>query len=302
MNDIVVSLPLAFYFDTKTPVPIPEIIKSLDGLDKLAKSLPRFFTELSGAKIDGVELKVERIETGSLKENFECLLMFLTEAEKEKFKVWLQGTKMGTGLRYVACAGVVAAALTMVAVGAVAAYDSFTGGNTPSIQANNNTIINIGADALSVSEDQLKKAIDAALSKDKKKAVAAAMNFIAPAGTENGGTLYAGDKGAELNVSVEMARDTPQAPDFKVKDQVLAYERVPVSIRALDRDKEDTGWWVVLPTISAEKRLRMTFSDDADTAKAKTESEIVADVLVTYSQDFSQGTLVPKGVEIQKIY
>nr|MBO2511815.1 hypothetical protein [Gammaproteobacteria bacterium] len=302
MKDLSLALPVAFYYDTKVPVPIPDIIRSLEGLDALTRSLPRFFSELTGITVDGAELRVQKIETGSLKEHMECVLMFLTPEEREKFKTWLQGTKMGTTLRYAACGGVIAAALIMVAGGAIAAYDAFTGANTPTIQAYHNVIINIGSDALSVSQDQARKAIEAALSKEKKASVAAAMKFVAPAGSENGGALYAGEKGAELHVSYEAARDTPVVPDFKVKDQTLAHQNVPLSIRALDRDRDDAGWWVVMPTIAANKRLRMTFAEGVDIAKAMLETDINADVLVVYSQDFSQGVLIPKSVEVQKIY
>lgn len=301
MSNLDVTLPLSFYFDTTTPVPIPEIITSLEGLERLSRSLPRFLSSISGAEVDRVELQVDSIETGSLKEALDCVVSFLTPQERDKFKAWAQGTKMGTAVRYAACGGVVAVALTIIAVGAISAYDTFSGAKTPSIQANHNTIINIGADALSASEDQVRKAIDAALSQDKKRAVAAAMSFIAPAGSVHGGTLYAGEKGAAVSISHEMAKDTPAAPDFKAKDQVLSYSDVAVSIRALDRDK-GSGWWVVLPTIAADRRLRMTFADGVDSTKAMTDADIKADVIVTYSQDFNQGTLVPKGVEVQKIH
>lgn len=35
-TDLEVSLPLAFYYDTKKPVPIPDVIKALSALERMS--------------------------------------------------------------------------------------------------------------------------------------------------------------------------------------------------------------------------------------------------------------------------
>lgn len=44
-------LPLAFYYESKQPVPKDEIVKSLLALEKLAAKVPLLLRELSGTRI-----------------------------------------------------------------------------------------------------------------------------------------------------------------------------------------------------------------------------------------------------------
>lgn len=302
-DQITYTFPLAFYYESKLPVPIDEIVKSLLALEKLAAKVPLLLGELSGTKIDLHSLKVEKIESGSLKELLEMSISFLSEEDKAKFKAWLRGTKMGQATKVAALGGLASLAVLLIASQAITAYDTFTKTDTPSIQANHNVIINIGADATGVPAERLKKAIDASMTGDKKKVVAAALNFVSPAAGENGGGLYLGkDKESGIAFSHEAATDAPAQPDFRVRDVDHRYEKTEVVIKVLDRDKVESGWKAILPTVAAEKRLPLYFADGMAPGKAAREESVFADVIVTYAQDFNKGSMIPKSVLIQRIY
>lgn len=302
-DQITYSLPLSFYFETKLPVPIDELVRSLLALEKIAAKVPLFLGNLSGTAIDLHELKVEKIESGSLKEILELTLSFLSEEEKEKFVKWLNETKMGRATKIAAVGGLASIAVLLIASTAITAYDTFTKSDTPSIQANNNIIINVGADAIGVSQEHLATAVAASMSGDKKKVVKAALDFVRPASGENGGSIHAGEsKVSAVAFSHEAARDAPAQPDFRVRDIDLKYENTVVQIRVLDRDKTSGGWKATLPSVAENKRLSLYFNDGLEPGKASTEAEIKADVIVTYAQDFNKGSMIPKSVIVTKIY
>lgn len=296
-----VTLPLAFYFETETPVPIPKIIKSLAGLDKIARELPAFFTSLSGVEIDSCELKVRKIESGSLREVLDLALFFLNEDEKARFEAWMRTTKMGTATRYAAGLTLAGVAVLLVVSQTLNVYDHFAGTDTPSIQANNSVVMIAGSDIFNVPSSQLEAAAAAALQRDKKKLVGAALDFVKPAAGENAGGIYAGESAeAGVHISHEAARDAPASADFSVKNTDIPFENVTVDIRILNRDV-GKGWIGYIPSVAQDQKLSLSFADGVDINSAKNDQIIQANVIVTYAQDPNKGTLSPKSAQITAV-
>ncbi|QRY80125.1 hypothetical protein JVX91_03105 [Pseudomonas sp. PDNC002] len=302
-TDLEVSLPLAFYYDTKKPVPIPDVIKALSALDRMSLGIPAFFTAISGAKVDSCSLKVSKIESGSLKEYLELALKFLTAEERKKFEDWLKTTKMGKGLRYTIIGGVAAAAFVVVASSAIALVDRVSGANAPSISANNSVVMVAGQDLYNVTPQQLEAAVNAALSRDRKKIASAALDFVKPASGQNGGAIYAGeDSSSDLKISKEAVRDAPDSIDFSASDQDISYQNVAIDIRTLNRDSDHSGWVARIQSIANNKKLALSFASGVDYSKATSQQFIQADITVTYTQDPNKGALVPKAVLVTKVY
>lgn len=297
------TLPLAFYYDTKYPVPIPVIVKALSSLDRISVALPAFFSSLSGAKIDGCEIKVSKIESGSLKETFELGLRFLTDDERQKFKRWLTKTKMGNITRIAGAGAFAAAAVLVVASSGLNLVNQFSGTNAPTITANNSNVIVAGGDVFNVSQKQLEDATEAGLKLDRKKIAAASLDFVKPAAGADGGIIYAGEQPSKavVQISQAAATDAPDKVDFSAGDHDVDYVNVAVDIRNLNRDA-DTGWLAVIPTIAKRKKLTLSFDPAIDLTKAKREQHISADLTVTYTQDPNKGAMVPKSVLVTKIY
>lgn len=298
-----VSLPLAFYYDTKSPVPIPVIVKALSSLDRLSVALPAFFSSLSGVEIDGCEIKVSKIESGSLKEVFELGLKFLTDDQKQKFETWLKTTKMGAVTRVAGAGAFAAAAVLIVVSSGLTLVNQFSGTNAPSITASNSNVIVAGGDVFNVTQKQLDDALKAGMKRDKKKIAAASLDFVKPAAGADGGAIFAGEKPSQTGVQISQAAatDAPDRVDFSAGDLDVDYVNVAIDIRNLNRDA-DTGWLAVIPSIATRKKLTLSFESGVDMTKAKHDQHIQADLTVTYTQDPNKGAMVPKGVLVTKIY
>lgn len=304
-DHLTLDLPVSLFFEADEPVPIDEIVASLLGLQRLASKVPKLVQGLCEAEggIDLDSLKVAKIQSGSLLEVLVLTLLFSSAVDKERCLKWLNETKMG---KY-AKVGLGGLLLVLLASESVTLYDSFASkaakaGETPSIQANHNVIINIGAEATGRTPDQLKTAIDEALTGDRKKMVRAALDFIRPASGEGRGGLHVGDHATGVQFSHEAARDAPATPDFKARDSEVVYTQTRLEIRALDRDRSDAGWKGALPQATGAKRLPLTFADGVDMTKAVTQEAVQVDATVVMSTDFNRGVLVPKAVTVTKIY
>lgn len=304
-DQLTLDLPVNFFFESEDPVPIDEIVSSLLGLQKLASKVPSLVASLCDAEsdVDLESLKVSQIKSGSLLEVLVLTLLFSSVADKEKCIEWLNETKMGKYAKL----GLGGLLLLLLASEAVTMYDTFSskvggGKETPSIQANHNVIINVGAQATGVDEAELKKAVDAALTGDRKKVVRAALDFVRPASGEGRGGLHLGDHASGVQFSHEAATDAPDTPDFRARDKEVGYTDTRLEIRALDRDRSDRGWKGTLPQATGEKRLPIEFQDGLDITKAVSQEAVRADVVVVMATDFNRGILIPKKITVTKIY
>ncbi|WP_134676998.1 hypothetical protein [Ectopseudomonas khazarica] len=304
-DQLTLDLPVNFFFEAEEPVPIDEIVSSLLGLQKLASKVPALIGTLCEAdgEVDWEGLKVSKIQSGSLLEVLVLTLLFSSVADKEKCIKWLNETTMGKYAKF----GLGGLLVLLLASEAVTMYDTFASkvGNqteTPSIQANHNVIINIGSDATGVAPDELKAAVDAALTGDRKKVVRAALDFIRPASGEGRGGLHVGDHASGVQFSHEAATEAPPTPDFRARDTEVAYTDTQLDIRALDRDSADRGWKGTLPRATGEKRLPIEFAEGVDISKAVSEESVRADVIVVMATDFNRGILIPKKITVTKIY
>ncbi|MGE8122559.1 hypothetical protein [Pseudomonas fulva] len=303
-DQLTLDLPISFYFESEEPIPIDEIVSSLLGLQKLASKVPLLVGNLCETEwnVDLESLKVAKIESGSLLEVLVLTLLFSSAVDKERCVRWLNETKMGKYAKY----GLGGLLLLLLASESITLYDTFKskggGGETPSIQANHNVLINIGSEATGASADELKAAIDAALTGDRKKMVRAALDFVRPASGEGRGGLHVGEEATGVEFSHQAATDAPATPDFRVKDSTVAYINTKLEIRALDRDKSDSGWKGALTQAIGEKRLPLYFADDLDITKAVTQVAVQADVEVVMATDFNRGILIPKSITVTKIY
>ncbi|WP_435634848.1 hypothetical protein ACSC9U_26570 [Pseudomonas solani] len=303
-GQLTLDLPISFYFESKEPIPIDEIVRSLLGLEKLASKVPALVSHLcdAEAEVDMDALKVSKIESGSLLEVLVLTLLFSSAADKEKCLKWLNETVMGKYAKI----GLGGLLVLLLASESITLYDTFTkddkGAGTPSIQANNNVLINIGSEAVGTSTEKLKEAIDAALTGDRKKVVRASLDFVRPASGEGRGELHVGDHASGVAFSHQAATDAPATPDFRAKDTEVKYSNVRLEIRALDRDKSDSGWKGALPQVTGEKRLPLYFADGLDLSKAVAQEALSADVSVVMATDFNRGVLIPKTITVTRIY
>ncbi|HAM7227923.1 TPA: hypothetical protein IB996_004885, partial [Escherichia coli] len=145
------------YYSTKEPVSIKDVITSLQGWEAIAKQSEGVLQELTGANILDISVHVARLEAGSLYEDIVIKLLFGSQEEMDKFLAGAHA-KIGNGKMRNALVGAVV--IGLVGYGLVLATKAMAPSNTSHFEANNNTIINIGAGEANISPDRLQAIIE----------------------------------------------------------------------------------------------------------------------------------------------
>lgn len=294
------EIPLTLFFVTEEPIAIKDIATSLLALERLTKRFPQMLEQLTKIDIQGYELRVEKLESGSLVEDL-VMKIFFDDPEKERaFKEFLENHPMGTAVRW----GLGGFAVILLISQLMMSYKNFVGEASPSIQANHNTIIQIGADQLGITTDEVIELAEVATQGDRKKLFNAARDVLRPVEGHTNASVVApgaGSASTEVALSPEALSEVPYSADLNANEQDIEYQNVMLEIRALDRDKTDSGWWGVLASAVGEKRLKLYFGD-VDMEAIAFRLTIYVDATVTYRHDFNQATLVPKHATITRIY
>ena len=293
------EIPLRLYFATEEPIAIKDIATSLLALEKLTKRFPQMLEQLTKVKIDGYELRVERLEAGSLLEDLIMKVYFGSPEKEQAFRDFLENHPMGKAVKV----GIGGLGVLIIISHLMLLYKAFAGDDSPSIQANHNTIIQIGADQLGITSEEVIELAKVATEGNRKQLFSAARDVLRPVEGHQDATVIApGLEGMpRVSLSSEALSEVPYDVDLNADDRDFDFENVLLEIRALDRDKTDSGWWGVLPHEVGDKRLRLYF-DGVDMDAIAFRPAVHVDATVTFRSDFNQATLVPKHITITHIY
>lgn len=294
-----VDIPLRLYFATEEPVSIKDIATSLLALEKLTKRFPEMLERLTEIKADGYELRVEKLETGSFLEELAMRVLFDDPEKQKKFNAFLENHPMGKAVKW-GLGGI----LTLLVISQMMlVYKNFVGDDAPSIQANHNTIINVGAESLGISPEEVVDLVQAGTSGSRKRMFQAARDVLRPVEGHEGASLEVpGIEPRRFSFPPEAMAEVPFDADLNAEEHDIDYENVLLQIRALDRDRTDANWRGVLPSVVGDKRLRLYFEDDVDADAIAFRPEIQVDATVTYRNDLNHSTMVPKHITITRIY
>ncbi|MBY6102328.1 hypothetical protein [Marinobacter nauticus] len=283
----------SFNYKTKKPVPIPEIITSLENLEKLLERTPglieKAFVEL---QVVSMSVYVSSLKSGSLKEEFLIKYVFKGRENYEKAKeVYDKLLEDNTVIRSVVALG----------MGALIGYGVFSamqpGQSTTQIEAYNNTIINVGAD-VGVEASDISAFLKA--TKDKKTLARQAVAVVKPAKADPDATIEM-DEIPELTVGREFIRSTPDEYEPPVPtEKTESYSDVGIVIYASDRDKSDKAWAGIVPGV-VDHRVRFVLADDVDPRKLHGRTQVRGDIVVTYRFVRSKKEYEPKLVEIDAV-
>lgn len=293
------EIPLRLYFATEEPIAIKDIATSLLALEKLTKRFPQMLEQLSKVKIGSYELRVERLEAGSLIEDLVMKVFFDTPEKEQAFKNFLENHPMGKAVKW----GIGGIATLLVISQLMLLYKSFAGEDSPSIQANHNTIIQITSDQFGITPDEVTELARVATEGSRKQLFQAARDVLRPVeGHESASVMAPGMEGAPIaSLSSEFLSDVPFDVDLNADERDFDVTNEVLEIRALDRDKTDSGWWGVMPTAVGAARLRLYF-DGVDMDAIAFRPRVRVDATITYRNDFNQATLVPKHITITHVY
>lgn len=303
-----------FHYTTLEPVPIDDVITSLQGLKELLQTSPRIIQGfIPGVEIRGIEIYVEEIKDGSLFDFLKIDLVFGGEEHYQKFREIVQRWSaskynadpndpeqveeyekeiMKRFLYFVAA--------TAISTGIV--YAITTSGadqaTQTTVNVHDNTIINFGAGEFDMDGDQIRAVVKEA-TKDKQKEIAkAAIKAIKPAKQDDQATL---DIGGITEVS--FAQDVVKAVPTKYtppmpSEQTTDYPNADVVIYASDIGQRRKVWAGIVPGI-IDDRVKFLLSDDLDPSKIHGNLRFKADISVIKKFNKSENKYVVDSVLIK---
>ena len=273
MSDtFVIDVAYEIKYTTKIPVPIYEIIESLENIEKLLKRTPAFLEQkYKTIKIIDVEVFVSKIESGSLIQDFVVKYVFKGKENCEDAKRVFDNIMNDSA---------VVKTLVAMGVGGMIMYAAMellpTGSATTHIEAHNNTIINIGA-SVDFSSDDFKAALNSI--KDKKSLVKEVVGATKPAKADPAASIEMSGIEA-LTIAPETVLQLPEKYEAPAQaEREVKYQNVEMVVYASDRDKSEGGWAGIVPTI-VNARTPVILADGIDPAKLHGRIRFMADIVV----------------------
>lgn len=279
-----------FYYSTKKPVTVKEIIESLQGLEFVVKQTRGTLQKLTDCKIDDVQLYVDELKSGSLIEDVIVRVFFGSEEEKNKFCEKIH-EKIGDGKMRNTI-------ITAVLVGIIG-YGIYLAikPSDPNyvINANHNVNINIG-DSQKITNEKLTEIIRDSITNQKSLAQNT-IKVLSPARTDESSSIQIGDM-ATIPASTIMK--TPTELNLQPLTDVVDYNDVPVIIRAMDLDKSNKGWGGIIVD-KVDQRTKITFDPNIDINILAGRSSFMADVTVIKTLTNKDNEYKPTEIFIRSI-
>lgn len=277
-----------FFYNTGA-LPTPQdVIDSLTGIPRILSLVPSVLKGLDLAGPYKVEVYVSMIEAGSLRDNIITRLIFGSEAGLDK---WISLVRKKTGVEYMndkhpiitpVFAALVGGGLVFAAQ-RMAGREGAGDGNIKHLRDVSNSFINTGAITLNVAPEDLRAAVGAGAGNFLNLATNAT-RAIAPAKraeTQSPSVQIDGLGGFVIDSgSIKAA---PSHVDRSVAEPVMeALATEDVSIRALDVDNLDKGWFIIVPRLS-EKRLPLEVAVSVNPGDLQAGRTVNADIEVYYT-------------------
>lgn len=295
-NKFVFETSYKIYYKTENPVPIKQIISSLQGLEGVIKYLPAALTNLTGVEIQDSEFLIQSIEAGSL---WEEIFVKLTFGSKDKLDAFLEKTHANKPVRNtiigVALLGLVGYGMHLAASASKTA--------APNITATNSVIIQNGAGVLNLTPEVVQQHIQAAV-KDKKYVAESAVRFIAPARAEPEATISVGDAAnfeqEKIEISSKAIKETPARLELEPNERVEVYKNTRLQIRALNMDSHSTGWKGKLS--NREDTLPIVFAPEVDISRLFGVEVLVVDADLVFAEKGKSRELQPKRIYVHGVH
>ncbi|QKG70534.1 hypothetical protein [Erythrobacter mangrovi] len=287
---------------TEDPVPIRDIIASLQGADAAIREAGRLLPLLvDGIKVEKVDIKVREVAQESpLRELFvvALFLAFQPDLEEEVPQLIANATGMVIPDRFDTVVTVLA--LIVVFYGAGALKDLVFGkGADGAAKAQLDGLIKELAPEVGKSEKQIRDILENRYSERTvwKRLANTTSRFFAPSKQQNSAPM-------EIN-GRQITRDTVQdiPAEFLVDDAAdenptRYFANARIELRAEDKDHTGRGWAGVVPAIS-DQRLRMKLMEDVSADDLWGRDAVVGDLTVIYEKVGAE--IVPKEIHLHNV-
>nr|MBP6727770.1 hypothetical protein [Thauera sp.] len=305
MSEVALDLRDTLVFSNRHPLLVEDVIRSLRALERIAiERLPSALSKLAESEVLRAELLVEGFESGSFREGVVCRLIFGSPEKLDQFIQRLRDgqtkealTEVYRGIRPdmnpTIKAGLASSIITLLIGAGLIAAVKMTGGDEQAvalINGDNNVVIAITAEEFGKSPDEVRRIIQEVAASHSKRLAKNAVDVIAPAKREPDTTVSWGS--GLPAVSSSAVATAPSDVDADPYEQVQAYRDVDIQIRALDRDKSNSGWAAVIPNL-VDRRVRLLFADEAMATKLHGKFSVRGDVTVLSKMDRRSNQMQP---------
>lgn len=275
-TDFVLELAHRVHYSNSEPVPIAEVASSLLALERTLLRTPRLFAAVTGVPIEGAEVFVDDILTGSLTEDVIVKIFFRDQAGLDAFLLKIN-EKLG---KHRVTRNVLLGALVLSVVGvgiynAAKAMGASEAART--IEVNNNTIINVGAGQAGLSPEQLEKIVMAAVS-DKKANARDAIDIVRPAKRDPSAAITFEDNSL-LVIPKEVVARAPSSLTLETNPSEMFVPDVDLQVRATNLDSQVSGWAGIIPGV-VNRRVKLVLAEGVDPKKVARQFSVRADVLL----------------------
>ena len=287
------------YYSNKEWVPIGEIADSLLALEKLIKSSPDVIEQIfPGVLVQRVDVYINELRSDSIWEDLVVKFIF---GSQENFDEQISNFRKKIGMEFLDKHPNVLGAIigAMILGSGLAIYDSMQDKEPEkaTIEANNNTIINIGAGEIEFDADELKAIIKGAIAKNPEISEAA-VDVVKPAKRDPEAQIVINNhEGLSISPGsiTAMPKEKPQEEETEVIED---FENLELEIRATDLDSTKRGWAAV-PVDLTDKRVRLQLDPTIDPEELLKRRSVVGSATVIFLQKGEKK--VPKLVFLRSV-
>lgn len=289
------------YYSNKELVPIKDVAESLLALEAIIRQSPDVLEAMfPGTKIQSVEIYINELKSDSIWEDVVVKFIF---GNQQKFDEFIANVRERIGMDNIMNNPQLLSSIILVMILSGGAYylgkdKSASPQQKATIEANNNTIIQIGAGMIELNSEDFKALIDSAI-KDKDKLAKNAIKVVNPAKRDPEASItFNGNE--ELRINNESVKAMPRSIQEPEDEEFIEdYKNIELEIRAIDLDSTKRGWAVVVPDIH-KKRVRLQLDPTVDPEDLLDKRKVNADVTVIFGHD-KEYNKIPKLVFLREI-
>lgn len=288
-----IDVPQHFYQRFEGEVTAAMLADSLIGLDGMVRHTADFLERYLDVRIRGSETLVTSVQFGSLEETLLFRFFFgKGRVGAKKFEEF----RAAVGIKNMEAKHLVGLALSAVALFGVG-YWMRGRANAPTTIHIENSFNNI-SEGLQLSHEELLALLKATI-KDPEELKRNTVRMVNPDGKRHGGEIVINGE-EQTTLPKEVLEVVPEKYEKEVADEpVKIFPKSDVSIRAMDLDKPERGWWAIAPEIT-DRRLPILLEPGIDPLSIPYGKLIKADLLLTYKVD-RHGNRSPKGLVLKRL-
>jgi hypothetical protein len=249
------SIRQQIYYTNKNRASIQEIADGLVALDSLIRQTPSVLEALfPDYKIASVEIYLDEFKAGSIWEDLVVKFIFGSQANFDKA---IGEARESLGLENVMSDPQVLTAIiiAMILAGGMYQLGKRSKEKKAAIEANNNTIIQIGSGMVGLDAEEFSALIDNAI-KDKNQLARDAVRIVKPAKGDPDAQIEFGDNPG-LTITNAAVRAMPEyAQDPEPEELVEDFDDLLLELRAIDLDHTKSGWRVRAPDLG-DRRIKL---------------------------------------------